>query len=200
MEIWRDITGYEGLYQVSNEGRVKSLSRLTKKSGKGSRILPEKYLIPDIGEYGKQRVRLRLNGKVKRFHISHLVARAFPDICGPWFPGAQVHHDDENPGNNKADNLKVVSVEEHLRIHRDRGQRKGSKNSFFGRHHSAETKKKLSVSNSKPIMQVSLDGIELCYWYSCTACERETGMNKAAINRCCLGKKDTAFGFRWKYV
>lgn len=83
----------------------------------------------------------------KGIHI--LVAKAFPEICGEWFEGCHVHHIDHNPLNNRADNLKVMTAEEHIKLHKESEitRRKkanfGEKNGFFGKHHSEQTKEKL---------------------------------------------------------
>lgn len=87
-EIWKDIQGYEGLYQVSNLGRVKSLKN-------------RKILSPDIS-LGYERVTLFLDGKKSRFLVHRLVAQSF-------IPNPQNHrfinHKDENRSNNRMTNL-----------------------------------------------------------------------------------------------
>ena len=91
MEIWKDIKGYEGLYQVSNLGRVKSL-----KFGK------EKILRLIIDKKKYIHVNFWKNKKSKTFLVHRLVAMAF-------LPNPQnlpvVNHKDENPSNNNVDNL-----------------------------------------------------------------------------------------------
>ena len=57
-------------------------------------------------------------GNSKTVKLSRLVAKAFPEICGKWFEGCEVHHKDHNPLNNNAENLIVLTKEEHLDIHR----------------------------------------------------------------------------------
>lgn len=102
-EIWKDIIGYEGLYQVSNLGRVKSLPRLHK-FVHGYYMTKEKILSPR--RTGKQReylaVALQVNGKIKQCKIHKLVAMNF--IPNPYGYN-EINHKDENKGNNKADNL-----------------------------------------------------------------------------------------------
>lgn len=95
MEIWKDIAGYEGLYQVSNRGRVKSLPRNgTSKS--------EKLLNLHKDSKGSYNVSLSKNGKRKIAYVHRLVAEAFlpnPDNL------PQVFHIDGNPANNDVNNL-----------------------------------------------------------------------------------------------
>ena len=97
MEEWRDVKGYEGLYQVSNKGRVKSLNRIDSRGNK----VNEKILRP-----GKRNnylfVNLYKNGKRKLYDIHRLVAQAFlpnPDNL------PVVNHKDENKLNNNVENL-----------------------------------------------------------------------------------------------
>lgn len=95
-EIWKDIEGYEGLYQVSNLGRVKSL-----KFGK------EKILKPRDNGIGYLKVILFKDGKGKHLYVHRLVAQAF--IKNPEnLP--QINHKDENPENNFVENLEFCDA------------------------------------------------------------------------------------------
>ena len=99
-EIWKDIEGYVGLYQISNLGRVKSLEK-TKKWGVANLTLPEKILKPLTEKYC--RVRLAKNKKSSFILIHRLVAMHF--IPNPNnYP--IVMHIDDNPKNNRVDNLR----------------------------------------------------------------------------------------------
>ena len=101
MEEWRDIKGYEGKYQVSNLGRVKSLPK--KGNGKKEVILKPR---PDGKGYGM--VALYKHRKVNHFKIHRIVAEAF--IPNPNnYP--QVNHKDENKTNNRVENLEWCSNE-----------------------------------------------------------------------------------------
>lgn len=98
-EVWKDIEGYEGLYQVSNFGRVKSLIR-------ASKVLSAK-----TNGCGHMSVRLCNKGEHKDFLVHRLVATAFchkPNGCNV------VHHIDNNPENNLSDNLKWVTPAENV--------------------------------------------------------------------------------------
>lgn len=115
-EIWKDIKGYEGLYQVSNFGRVKSLARkhILRIWGKDclrkqpERILKQwkrsSYLLVDLWKDGKRDVQA----------VHHLVFNAFNgENVGDCF----IHHKDENKFNNNIENLELMSVLEHNRLH-----------------------------------------------------------------------------------
>lgn len=92
MEIWKGINGYEGLYQVSNLGRVKSKRKILK---------------PINGEYLK--VGLSKNGVQKTLYIHRLVAETFLGRSN-----LQVNHKDENKHNNYVDNLEWISFKENM--------------------------------------------------------------------------------------
>ena len=94
MEIWKDINGYEGLYQVSNTGKVMSLSY------RGT-IGAWKILTP-IYNKGYETVQLHKNGKTIRKYVHRLVAETFVPNPNKY---KVVNHKDEDITNNKADNL-----------------------------------------------------------------------------------------------
>lgn len=100
-EIWKDITGYEGLYQVSNLGRVKSL-------GNGETYNSSEHILKPKQEHnGYLRINLWKNGEHKMFSIHRLVANTF--ISNPDdFP--QVNHLDFNKQNNCLENLEFCSA------------------------------------------------------------------------------------------
>ena len=99
-EIWKDIEGYEGLYQISNKGRVKSL-----KWGK------ERILRPGINGSGYYFIGLYNDGVSKQFQLHRLVAQAF--IPNPENK-PQVNHLDENKKNNCIENLEWATAKENL--------------------------------------------------------------------------------------
>ena len=101
-EEWRPIEGYEGLYEVSNLGRVRSLDMYVKSRYGNYRLHKGKVLSPTKDRYGYLTVTLNCNGKSKTIKIHRLVAQAFlpnPDNL------PQVNHRDENPSNDNVDNL-----------------------------------------------------------------------------------------------
>lgn len=114
MEIWKDIEGYEGLYQISNLGNVKSLARvIINKHGK-EQTYPEKLLTPDVyvTNYSNYlRVTLSKNHNTKRYSVHRLVAEAF--IPNPENK-THVNHIDNNAENNFVENLEWCTHSENM--------------------------------------------------------------------------------------
>lgn len=106
-EIWKDIEGYEGLYQVSNLGNVKSLRKRIDK-GKCHRHFDEKILKPIETNRGYLRVKLCKDRKIKKIRVHRLVAEAFIKR-----PELEVNHIDGNKKNNKVENLEWVTQREN---------------------------------------------------------------------------------------
>lgn len=132
-EEWRDIKGYEGLYQVSNRGRVKSLPRISPRLNKHGTI--NYYRVPEIirkpgksDKYGHLYVPLYKNNISKNFQVHQLVLTAFVEECPDDMEGC---HNDGNPSNNNLNNLRWdTHKSNHLdRIQHNtnnRGQKNGS--------------------------------------------------------------------------
>lgn len=98
-EIWKDCKGYEGKYQVSNQGRVWSVAKQT-------------YMTPYLENSGYYSLHLKAkNGKSKKEYIHRLVALAFKDNPHNY---PEVHHIDANPLNNCADNLEWITHQSNL--------------------------------------------------------------------------------------
>lgn len=105
-EIWRPVVGFEGVYEVSNRGRVRSLDRLiTTKRFQCQR--DGKILIPfDNGGY----LRVALGKHSKKYLVHRLVARAFPEICGEWFEGCVINHKNMITSDNRAENIETCTI------------------------------------------------------------------------------------------
>lgn len=111
-EIWKDIEGYEGKYQISSLGRVRSLEREV--CGTLScRMIPEK-IMSQQSIHGYMAVWLRKQGEHKKAYIHRLVAYAFMGHC----VSEQVNHKDKDRGNNHVTNLEWCTVQENI-AHRD---------------------------------------------------------------------------------
>lgn len=173
MEIWKDIKDYEGLYQVSNKGRIKSLERRCK-TAKGSRLVPEKIYAQTLDTYGYPIVTLHKNGKRKTMTIHRLVANAFIENPNNY---SSVNHIDENKMNNSINNLEWCTTQY---------------NNEFG-----TRTKRIRETQQKAIYQCDLDGNIIREWEGMGIMSRETGYDQGLISRVCNNKRKTAYGYKW---
>lgn len=102
MEEWRDIAGYEGYYQVSSKGNVRSLDRTIIDSAGVTRRIKGKQVTPFITNIGYVQVRLMKNGNQKHMYVHRLVSKEF--ISNPM-NYKEVNHIDYNKENNCVENL-----------------------------------------------------------------------------------------------
>lgn len=112
-EIWKDIPEYEGLYQVSNLGRVKSLPRTIVRSDGRKQLVKERILKGRLGTTGYFTVGLYKDKKQKTHKVHKLVAIAFLGHEPNGFNGLIVDHLDNNRLNNKLENLQLITTREN---------------------------------------------------------------------------------------
>lgn len=170
-EIWKPIAGYEGHYEVSNLGNIKSLN----KRHKGNLLAPQR------NHKGYLRVNLWKNNKKKIRMIHRLVAEAF--LLNPN-NYKQINHKDGNKENNCITNLEWCTAKHNMEHAYKSGLNKGTRN---------------HPRKSKPIDMFSKDGKLLCTFPSMKEAERQTGAFRSSIYACCRGKVNTAGGYHWKY-
>ena len=168
MKIWKDIKGYENLYQVSSEGRVKSLG-----NGK-SNASKERVLKPYKTKGGYLVVSLSKDGKQKLYYIHRLVATAF--ITNPNNL-SEVNHKNEDKTDNRIENLEWCTSQY---------------NNNFGTHN-----ERMAKSKSIPILQFTKNGEFIRKWDSAIQAERELGFCNSGINKNLKGKLKSAYGYIW---
>lgn len=106
LEQWKDIKGYEGKYQASDQGRIMSLNRTIINCRGRNQIIKERVLKPENVFDGYERVCLCRNGKQKHFRVATLVYEAFN---GPVPEGKELDHINGERTDNRLENLRVVS-------------------------------------------------------------------------------------------
>ena len=195
-EEWRPVRGYEGLYEVSNFGRVRSLDRFVKNR------FSERKIKGHIFEGSIKKdgyLRVRLSGKDYLVHI--LVAQAFPEICCEWFEGCCVHHKNYNKTDNRPENLIVLTNKEHSKLH----YQETLPETF------TKPSEKRSKSISKaltgrrayerhiPIIQLTKEGEVIKEW-ECISDVAKVGYSPGNVCMCCRGQVKTAYGFLWRYA
>lgn len=171
MEVWKDIEGYEGLYQVSSLGRVKSLDRITPKN----RYFKGKILVNKHDSQGYQLVCLCVDGKQSYAYIHRLVAKAF--IPNPENKET-VNHKDENKANNCVENLEWMTMRE---------------NANYG------TRNERCTHKPKPIFQIK-NGFVIKRWESAIEASKTLGISLTSIRSALCGDSITCCGFMWRYV
>lgn len=172
-EIWKDVVGYEGLYQVSNLGRVKSLPRRIM-CGWADFISKEKIISQANHRQGYKIVCFHRNGKQKTYKVHRLVAEAFIPNHKKY---KCINHKDENKSNNVVSNLEWCNH---------------SYNNNYGTRN-----EKVRKVNGKQVQQYTLDGTLVKEWVCMREAQRLTGVRN--IYSVCNGERKSAGGFFWKY-
>ena len=179
-EIWKEVLGYEGLYEVSNLGRVKSLNYKGHKGKRG-------FLTPFKDSSGHLNVKLYKKGVGCHRGVHFLMAQVF--IPNPENK-PEVHHIDGKPQNNRIENLKWVTPQEHMLLHNEEGTR-----------NKKISEKLTNGKTSKKVAQYTFDlPCDLIRVFpSIHEAERQTGILKGDICRVCKGERKSAYGYQWSY-
>lgn len=176
-EVWKDVLNYEGLYKVSNLGRVKSLDRLCilsdgrRRVNKG-KVLKVRY---DIGGYEKVTLYKNKIGKILSVH--YIVISTFN---GDRPDGLVINHIDENRTNNQLDNLEYITQKENIN------------------HGTGNIKRKYSQPNS--IRVSATNSICKLEFDSLSECSRALGLTVAHISNCIKGKRKTHGGYNFEKI
>lgn len=187
MEIWKDIKGFEGYYQVSDNGNVRSVTR---HDGVHERI---GQLIKPVLKYnGYLQVGLTKHSKRKHISIHRLVAINFID--NPENK-PQVNHIDCNKQNNNINNLEWVTSKENLYHAKINGLRnnipKGEKHPNFGKYGEHSKSAKKVVRYNRDTGETKL--------YNAKILAKEDGFDVTSISKCCHKKLKTHKGYEWYF-
>ena len=176
VEVWKPIMGYEGLYEVSNLGRVRSFVK--DKNGillKGSKHKFGYTFHTLVNEYGR-----------KAYLLHRLVAETF--IPNPDNKPC-IDHINGITSDNRVENLRWCTQKENINnpicTHRQIESHKGK----YG----------IKSSNHKAIIQFDLDGSLIRKWACAVDAAKEIGIPKQSISACIKGKYKTAGGSTWEY-
>lgn len=176
-EIWKDVKNYEGYYQVSNFGNVRSVDRIVISSNGKSYPLKGKILKMEKGVNGYLFRILCKNGKTENALIHRLVAEAFIQNLNNL---PEVNHKDENKANNCVENLEWCSR-------------------LYNMRYGTATQRRVKKL-SKPVLQLDTNTGQVISEYPSTAeAARQLNIHQGNISNCCIGKQKTAYGYKWRY-
>ena len=184
-EEWRDIRGFEGLYQVSNLGRVRSLDRIIKREHPYIRI--GKIMKTSINRYGYIRVSLtKKDGKRKYYEVHRLVALHF--VHG-YKHDLVVNHINEIKTDNRAENLEWCTHQYNSQHAVDLGL-------------TPSTIERMKNADCKPVRSIDIHTNKIMIFPSIMEAARFLGnVDKVAhIGKVANGKRKTAYGYKWEYI
>lgn len=187
MEIWKDIKGFEGYYQVSNYGNIKSLTRFD-----GIRERQGQEIKQSLKYNGYLQVGLRKNSERKFCSVHRLVAIHFLDNPENKL---QVNHIDCNKQNNNINNLEWTTSKENLYHAKINGLRnnmpKGEKHPNFGKYGEHSKSAKKVVRYNRDTGEAKL--------YNAKILAKEDGFDVTSISKCCHKKLKTHKGYEWYF-
>lgn len=177
-EQWKPVVGYEGYYEVSNLGRVRSIDRKIVYCNGVCKTHKGRIMKTWVSNRGREGLGLKKDTCQTYQSVHRLVAMAFlpnPDNL------PEVNHKDENPLNNRVDNLEWCT-------------------SDYNRHYGTRAER-ASQKLWVPVIGIDKDGNEY-HFASIKEAEEKTRANKNHISKCCLGAYGyrTAGGYRWRYA
>lgn len=188
-EIWKDIKDYEGLYQVSNLGNVRSLDRIRKQFNHNG-IATVKYkgrILKKQIKKGTNYHTITLydnnrNAKIKSVH--RLVAETFLENKNKYLV---VNHIDGNKQNNNVSNLEWCTISHNVKHAYKTGLAKVKK--LYGKEN----------PRARKVVQYDLENNFIKLWHSIIDASNELKIDSSSISAVCKEKRKTAGGYIWKY-
>lgn len=191
-EIWKDIKGFEGIYQISNKGSVRSVDRVQKNKNGVAIHYKGKRIKPNPNSHGYFRVQLKANGKTELLFVHRLVAKHFVENPLPEINNV-VNHIDSNPHNNDATNLEWTT----LKGNSQHALRAGRLN---------RTKKWIDNLNRslarycKPVVGYDPHTKQIVHTFKSVQDCRWSGFEPSCVCQCCKGERKTHKGLAWRYA
>lgn len=189
-EEWKPIIGYEGLYEVSTYGRIRSLPRKGSKGG---------IVKPSLSGSGYLQTHLCKDGVSKTFQIHRLVAMHFLDNANDY---PEVNHIDECKTNNHVSNLEYCTRLQNVRHGTGIGRMAKAHNYKESAIKSARNHdyKEVARKQSKRVAQIGMDGKVIKIWESVREASKGMRCSSSQISNVCNEKTHTAHGFIWQFV
>ena len=192
-EIWVDIHGFEGFYQVSNLGRIRSVDRVIQyKDGRKRYYKGQIIKCESITSSGYYEAKLKISGRLYTPYVHRLVAEHF---CPNPYNKPTVNHNDENKLNNRADNLTWMTQGEN-NTYNDLPHRR--KYEFTPNHQKALSA--VWKKNKKEVDQFDVYGNYIGTYSCAKEAAQAVGLKRpCSVQSVCSGRKKTAGGYIWKY-
>lgn len=189
--VWKEIEFKGVQFKVSDQGEIIALPREVVYSDGRVYHYPERKVKFYLDHGGYNIFVVTVNQVEINFKVHQVIAFAFPEICGEWFPGAQVNHKNEIKTDNRAENLEWCTA---------------SYNVNYGTGVERARKKKNNRGSKlmpvREVCQYDFNGNLIKVYPSIRQAVRETGIDHSTISRCCSGDRNakTAGGYIWKYA
>lgn len=177
-EIWRPVVGFEGYYEVSNQGNVRSVERYVNAKLGSKKLLAGLVLKKCIDKYGYDRVCLSVKQKRKYCQVHRLVMLAF---AGEIVGKKEVNHKNGIKTDNRLENLEWVTTSENQK-------------------HAFRTGLSKPVNEKKVAKICKITGQVLSVYKSTTEAARKTGTLQSKISLVCNNKRKSTNGYIWRFA